>query len=290
MELQRAIECRGRALLGTRSPRVNAERHRSCPRASRLAPQVAHGTQEAVPRVQHGYGTLWLRVNTGSCPEYGTALYGGATSQRRSAPELPRAERPAVRHVGEGLVALLRVIGVWQHAGPMPRVEALGRRRGRLARSDTRPRETFRRTSQGLQGGALLSSLTGENGSLARSGTTQVQVSCWWTVGLLAAAIDRQEGRKRGGPFHCPSMLPSSIHIMALQTGRADGAGEHGRGAKQRGLASVRLGGWLRVPCALLQVFVRCLLAGARRRAGGDGDDGSPLCVRPPRHPSFLQP
>ena len=75
--------------------------------------------------MQHGYGTLWLRVNTGSCPEYGTALYGGATSQRRSAPELPRAERPAVRHVGEGLVALLRVIGVWQHIGPMPRVEAL---------------------------------------------------------------------------------------------------------------------------------------------------------------------
>ena len=125
IELQRAIECRSRALLGTHSPRVNAERHRSC-----LAPQVAHGTQEAVPRVQHGYGTLWLRVNTGSCPEYGTAaaLYGGATSQRRAAPELPRAERPAVRHVGEGLVALLRVIGVWQHVGSMPRVEALGRR------------------------------------------------------------------------------------------------------------------------------------------------------------------
>ena len=78
-------------------------------------------------------------------------------------------------------------------------------------------------------------------------------------LGLLAAAIDRQEVRQKCGPFHCPSMLPSSIHIIALHTGRADGAGEHGRGAKQRARVSPA-GGWLRVPCALASL--RALLAG----------------------------
>ena len=121
-------------------------------------------------------------------------------------------------------------------------------------RSDTRPRDVspnFSRAAGGCTENTGRSVLPTSHRYRYRVGGQSV---------FLAAAIDRQEVRQKCGPFHCPSMLPSSIHIMALHTGRADGAGEHGRGAKQR----ARVSPIRRVAASPLRALasLRALLAG----------------------------